>query len=307
MNTVVKNGLIRLRASQPFNALATSGLKGIFDATGLKSEFVIRHLHRMGTVECDLPNRRKLRVWSKADDWVSNQLYWRGWQGYEPETASLFLQYASRSNVTIDVGAYVGFFTLLAAHANPAGRVFSFEPLAPVYDRLRRNIELNELTNVECINAAVGEGEATADFFHIANGLPTSSSLSHEFMSTANDLTSSSVKVVTLDTFAANRGLKQVDLLKIDTESTEPDVLRGAAKLLARDRPNIFCEVLKGRGAEGLLEKILKPLGYRFYLLTPEGAQARERIEGHPEWLNYLFATEEPGNAGLRQAEQAKA
>ena len=59
--------------------------------------------------------------------------------------------------------------------------------LVPVYDRLRRNIELNELTNVECINAAVGEREATADFFHVANGLPTSSSLSHDFMRTASD------------------------------------------------------------------------------------------------------------------------
>ncbi len=94
--------------------------------------------------------------------------------------------------------------------------------------------------------------------------------------------------------------------MKIDTESTEPDVLRGAAKLLARDRPNIFCEVLKGRGAEGLLEEILEPLGYRFFLLTPEGAQERERIEGHPQWLNYLFTTGVPGNAGLRPARASK-
>ncbi len=186
-NTVVKNGLIRLRASQPFNAIATSGLKGIFDATGIKSEFVIRHLHRIGGLSASCPTKESCVCGLRADDWVSNQLFWRGWQGYEPETASLFLQYASRSNVTIDVGAYVGFFTLLAAHANPAGRVFSFEPLAPVYDRLSRNIELNELTNVECINAAVGAREGVADFFHVANGLPTSSSLSHEFMRTAND------------------------------------------------------------------------------------------------------------------------
>jgi hypothetical protein len=59
---------------------------------------------------------------------------------------------------------------------------------------------------------------------------------------------------------------------------------------LARDRPWVVCEVLHGRGAEGRLQALLQPLGYRFYLLTPDGLLPPDTIEGHPRWLNYLFA-----------------
>jgi hypothetical protein len=85
--------------------------------------------------------------------------------------------------------------------------------------------------------------------------------------------------------------LERVDLVKIDTESTEPQVLQGMLQTLTRDRPNIICEVLKGRGSEQAVEDLLSPLGYRFYLLTPDGPKLRDRIVGHPQWLNYLFTT----------------
>ena len=99
---------------------------------------------------------------------------------------------------------------------------------------------------------------------------------------------------MSVDTFARDHHLDGIDLMKIDTETTEPEVLRGALETLRRDHPSIVCEVLAGRGSEGGLEEILRPLGYRYYLLTPEGPVLRERIEGHPAWLNYFFTTLAP-------------
>src|SRR5205814_5357903 len=150
LNGHVKPALKRLRASQPFNYLATSIVHALQTATGMHSALVIKHLHRVGMVRRKLPNGRTLRLWSRADDWVSNQVYWRGWSGYEPERVPLFFRLASRAQVTLDVGAHVGFFTLLAAHANPAGRVFAFEPMPAIQERLRYNVGLNQLDNVEC-------------------------------------------------------------------------------------------------------------------------------------------------------------
>lgn len=86
-------------------------------------------------------------------------MFWLGWQVYEPETAPIFFQLASRARVTLDVGAYVGFYSLLAAHANPAGRVLAFEPLPANLQRLRDNVARNRLANVECIGAAVSDSE----------------------------------------------------------------------------------------------------------------------------------------------------
>lgn len=292
-------GLVkRLRVSQPFNRIATSSIRSVLRATGLPSETIIKHVHRIGMVHSELPNGRTLRLWSRADDWVSNQVYWRGWQGYEPETAPLFFRVASRARRTLDVGAYVGFFTLLAGHANPNGRVFAFEPLPDAYKRLQNNVELNSLSNVVAVASAVGEVDGRADFFCADTHMPCSSSLSYEFMQSADSLRSIQVPVAKLDTFVRENGVQGVDLMKIDTESTEPQVLNGMIETIRRDQPVIFCEVLKERGSEELLQEIIRSINYRAYLLTPDGPDLRDRIEGHPEWLNYLFTALSPSEVG---------
>jgi FkbM family methyltransferase len=289
MAKVLEDALKRLRVSQPFNGIATSTLRSVLRATGLRSEIIVRHLHRVGTVTDRLPNGRTLRLWSRADDWVSNQVYWRGWQGYEPETVPLFFRLATRARVTIDIGAYVGFFTLLAAHANVEGVVYAFEPLRDASERLQRNVALNGLQNVSAITAAVGDIDGTAEFFFTETPMPCSSSLSYDFMRSAERLVSVETAVITLDAFAREKALQGVDLVKIDTETTESQVLCGMTETIRRDQPFIVCEVLQGRGSEETLQQIIRSLGYRAYLLTPDGPQLRDRIEGHPEWLNYLF------------------
>jgi len=126
--------------------------------------------------------------------------------------------------------------------------------------------------------------------------MPTSSSLSAEFMSPHGALRGMGVRLVSLDVFIRNSGIEHVDLLKIDTESTEPQVLLGMLETLRRDRPSIICEVLRGRGAEDRLEDILGGLGYRYYLLTPTGPMRVPRVRGHEAWLNYLFTLSDPND-----------
>jgi FkbM family methyltransferase len=167
--------------------------------------------------------------------------------------------------------------------------------LSSIDQRLQQNVSLNALGNIETVFGAVGAAEGEAEFFHQdGNELPTSSSLSYEFMKDGANLTSTKVKIFQLDKFARENGIERVDLMKIDTESTEPEVLRGAVSLLERSHPDMICEVLKDRGSERALEEILRPLGYKFYLLTHDGAVARENIEGHPEFLNYFFTKLSP-------------
>lgn len=284
----------RVRVSQPLNRVATSTTRAVLAALGVDAPFVVRHLHRAGTVACVLPNGRRMKLWSRGDDWVSNELYWRGLDGYEPETVSIFLRYATRARVVVDVGAYVGFYTVLAACVNPDSRVFAFEPHPDAYRRLRRNVDLNRLANVECHDLALGEAADIADLHGVPGHLPTSSSLSLEFMTPHGVLRRIPVRVTTLDAFLAERSVTGVDLVKIDTETTEPDVLRGMARTLERDRPAIVCEVLAGRAAERDLEALLAPWGYRYYLLTGAGPERRTRIAGDASWLNYLFVCGDP-------------
>jgi FkbM family methyltransferase len=223
----VKRFLKRLRASQPFNCVATTLARAALRAGQVQPEFVVRHLHRVGTVKCPLPNGQTLRLWSRGDDWISNQLFWRGLEGYEPETIPVFLRLATNARLTVDVGAYVGLYALLAALSNREGRVYAFEPHPGIHERLVRNVRLNDLANVECLRSAVGLRDSEATLYHVAAGLPSSSSLSLGFMEDKPDLRGSAVTVVALDRFLRDRNVERVDLVKIDTETTEGDVLDG--------------------------------------------------------------------------------
>jgi FkbM family methyltransferase len=263
-------------------------VRWIVRRAGIDDRLAVRHLPHVGVTSAILPNESSLLLRSEGDDWVSNQVFWRGWSGYEPEVTPIFWRLATEARVTLDVGAHVGFYSIIAAKANPAGQVHAFEPLLPVFARLQRNLRLNHLDNVVAVRKAAGAHDGTAEFFHVPGVVPCSSSLSQEYMSFHEDVASTNVAVVRLDSYAQREQLPCVDLIKVDTETTEPEVLAGMRRVLSEHRPDIFCEVLPS-GDGTALTSVLSSLGYSFYLLTNDGPQRRERVVAHHRWFNYLF------------------
>jgi FkbM family methyltransferase len=191
--------------------------------------------------------------------------------------------------VTLDVGAHVGYYAALAAHANPAGKVFAFEPMPSSFERLRRNVELNGLANVACVNSAVGEADGEAEIYFQPSEVPVGATLSKELNRLLPGMRSAPVSVVSLDSFRRERGLESVDLVKIDTETTEMEVLRGMREVMRNFRPAIFCEFWEGPARA--LAEVFDPLGYRCYRLTAGGPAPYDG--GKSEWNNYLFTTSE--------------
>ena len=159
------------------------------------------------------------------------------------------------------------------------------------YARLMRNLRGNQLSNVEAHDLATGASSGRSKFYFFPQtALPPSSSLAASFAQFAG-VRECEVGVTSLDDFIRQQSIARVDLIKIDTETTEPEVLRGARELLARDRPHIICEVLAGKNTARQLEQSLAGLSYNYFLLSAEGPQLRRTIEGDPEHLNYLFTT----------------
>ncbi len=83
-----------------------------------------------------------------------------------------------------------------------------------------------------------------------------------------------------------------VDLVKLDTETTEPEVIAGMVNVLRQWKPDIICEVLRDADSQALAS-MLEPLGYSFYHLTDSGPERRDQLVWHPRWLNYLFTANE--------------
>ena len=275
------------RAAPVLNRPVTSAIRRLARGVGVSPEFAIKHLPHSGVTSVHLPSGRA-RFWSRGDDWVSNQVFWRGWNGYEPEVSGVFWWLALNARLTIDIGAHVGYYSVLAATASRDGIVYAVEALPAVFERLQRNLALNRLDHVIAVPVAAGNLNGTADFYHLPGRIPSSSSLSETFMQDAAGTTSTAVTVVSVDALIDPERWSLVDLVKIDTETTEPDVLAGMTGILGASAPDIVCEVLPTADVRALTS-VLEPFGYEFFLLTSAGLVRRARIEPSAMWHNYLF------------------
>lgn len=267
------------------NRVLSAGLKRFPKALQRK---LMGRVPRIGRAAAKLPNGKTLRMQCESVETVLNAIYYHGWTGEEPEVLPVWYSLAERAETIIDVGAHVGHLSLVAGLANPKAALHSFEPLPRVARLLRRNLAINQVRG-QVHEMALSRESGELSFYAIAQGIPSSSSLSHDFMSSHADLEEICVKVGRLDEIVPD-AVAPV-LIKVDTETTEPDVLAGAPKLLAAARPVIFVEVLPEHDTGEALHKALDAAGYAFtpYLLTAEGPKRRDRIAGNAMWRNYLL------------------
>ena len=136
--------------------------------------------------------------------------------------------------VVFDAGANCGFFALTQASANPRLRIVCFEPHPATFQRLQKNIALNDLeSRITPVHAAVGSTSGICEL----NVSPESSmgivaESPTQFLEKPRKVP---VPLVTLDDYARAHGVWP-DFLKIDVEGFEAEVLRGARQVLSRAR-----------------------------------------------------------------------
>lgn len=287
--------LHRLLARPSVNALARGVLRPI---APLVPHALLHRVPLVGTADIALPDGRRMRLTSDADDNLAAMLYWSGWRSFEPETLDVWLALLGEARVVFDVGAYVGIFALSAALGAPERQVHAFEPVPESFARLGANLRANGVANVRAVQAAVGAADGETTLF-VPEGvwLPSHSSTHEGFRAGARPLT---VAQLTLDRYAREQGVERVDLVKIDTEGNEDEVLAGAGELFARSRPYVFCEVLRGL-TEERLNAWFRGLRYRFYRLEAAGPRRFATIEGDETYRarNFLFAPEERAERAL--------
>jgi FkbM family methyltransferase len=161
-------------------------------------------------------------------------------KSYEDGTTRLFRDLIKPDMTVVDIGANVGYYTLIAGRlVGPKGRVFAFEPAPETFDLLSRCVATNRLDNVEAVQAAVAEKSGTAKLFLSPD--PITHSLYGK-----GELGSVEVPMISLDSFLRGHG-GRVDVVKIDVEGGELKVIEGMRETI-RLSPGlkIFTELSAG-------------------------------------------------------------
>ena len=219
---------------------------------------------------------------------VAKDVYWGGGQRGMPEdrvAARIFGTLAIEADWILDIGAYTGFFSLLACTVNRSVRAIAFEIVPETYLLLWRNIIHNDL--VARIDARLEGLGAPGDSMIIpeqlnCSELPSSISRSYQFNSGVR------IPFGTLNALA-----DEVDgrvLLKVDIEGTEDVLFRHGREFLVRHRPDILCEVLAGSSTAPQLSALFAELDYRFYHVTDTGLQEDDVVRADRRFKDWCFS-----------------
>jgi FkbM family methyltransferase len=159
---------------------------------------------------------------------------------YEPEVRAEIRRYLHAGAVALDIGANVGWHTLLmASRVGPGGQVYAFEPNASTRARLVAAVDANLLSQVIVDPRAVAGRTGVHGFQappagHVWDG---TGHLTADSRSAPHRIAS-----ITLDEFVAERQIGRIDLVKIDVEGWELAVLQGARRMLRVLRPPVVFE-----------------------------------------------------------------
>jgi FkbM family methyltransferase len=200
--------------------------------------------------------------------------------------------------VVVDVGAFVGHFTLLAARsAGVSGTVFAFEPNPRDFPWLRRNVAMNGFDDrVVAIPKALADHSAVVRLY-LAGRDPTQSSL----FPPSEGASYVEIEALTLDDYWTDRAPSGLDLVKIDVEGAELRALVGMRRALASGatRPVLFVEcnpaaLERGSGSSTELLETLHGLGYRVQLIDEDRRRLRP-FDGSMEGKTYVNLYCTPG------------
>ncbi len=160
----------------------------------------------------------------------------------ESAVQEAMVRHLPRGGVFFDVGANLGFFSLLAAHLSglDAGRVYAFEAAPDNAEAIRVNAALNAIPNVEVLAVAVADraGRGRLQVVDDQSWSKLADYGEHPFTERIVD-----VELVAIDDLVASGRVPPPDLVKIDVEGAELAVLAGMRETLARHRPAIICEL----------------------------------------------------------------
>ena len=210
---------------------------------------------------------------------------------HEKETTELFKNEVKEGNIVIDMGANIGYFSLLAAKlVGKKGKVYSFEPEPRNFSYLNKNIELNKYTNVSAFQKAVSDKPGSVKLYicpydtghHTINQFegiekynPKLSGLKKDFVE---------VESIVLDHFLSQQKQK-IDVIKMDIEGAEFLALSGMDRIIKENNNlKMFIEFFPllikemGGSPEAFIRTLLNEYKFTIFLIPGDYNASNKKL-----------------------------
>jgi len=182
---------------------------------------------------------------------------------YEKDTTLIvveLLKQASSNNVFVDIGANIGYYSLMAAQYD-VDKIYAFEPIKKNMNLLKNSIEQNNITNIEVIEKCVGSSDSNVYMIESRN---------LGGCSVTDQVTDNYCECIQFDNVSID---KEILICKIDVEGFEKNVIDGAINIIKNKQVKYFIIELTPRYLNHSnetvdLSNILISNGYNMYKIS---------------------------------------
>jgi len=283
----MKRALKQIYQLIPFKKDIFSTLKKFWSP----KESVYKHLHFKGVITVPIDKSKSFKM-NHYGFKLENDIFWGGLtRGWEKESLRVWLKLCETSDIILDIGANTGVYSLLAKATNPQARVYAFEPVARVFNKLQENIKLNNF-DITTMEKAVSNADGTAIIYDTAGDHTYSVTVNKNLNASKTQVVETKIVTITLNSFIKQNNITKIDLIKIDVESHEPEVIEGFSEYIAQFKPSILIEVWNDE-IGGKINNLLRGLDYLYFEIdeTTGLRQINKIVKGNTD--NFLICRRE--------------
>ncbi len=221
---------------------------------------------------------------------LENEIFWSGLtNGWEKISIRLWIELSKDASVILDIGANTGIYSLVSKAVNITSKVYAFEPVKRVYDKLQENITLNNY-DVKSFELAASNYDGEATIYDTPTPHVYSVAVNKNISGLENTIPT---KITTqkLSTFIESNNITHIDLIKIDVETHEPEVLEGMAGYLQQFKPTLLIEVLND-DIGSKIQNTIANMDYLYFNIDELGTPKRVSKIRKSDYYNYLVCSE---------------
>ncbi len=195
---------------------------------------------------------------------IENDIFWKGLEGARESTSlSLWVKLCKRANVILDIGSNTGVYSLTAKAANPKAAVYGFDPIDRVFEKFRDNCKLNNF-DIRPFKFAISNYDGRAVVYDVTTEHTYGVTVNVNRQKPETPVVEREIETKRLSTFIEDEKISNIDLMKVDVETHEPEVLLGMGGYLDTMKPTMIMEILTDEVGERV-QRILNGKGYLYF------------------------------------------